>query len=1030
MDTFNKAYKILNKQQKAAVDTIDGPVMVIAGPGTGKTQILTLRIANILEKTQTAPSSILALTFTDNGVKAMKERLVEFIGPTGYQVNVFTFHAFCQSVMEDNPEYFPTMGNMEILGDLEKVEIFQTLFDTLDLNVLKPKNSPYYYIKNVDSKISDLKREGISPEEFAQIITDEESLDPDDYINKRTGKPTQKYNAKIRQITKWKELLMLYKAYQTEMLERNLYDYNDMITFVVEAFSENDDLLAKYQERYQYILADEYQDTNSTQNEVIRLLTSFEYLENPNVFVVGDDEQSIYRFQGASMENFNFFEKNYPEVKKITLQTNYRSTQNILDASRSVIANNENNLEDVERMLKAHQEYANQKINIVKLSHEITEKYFLASKIKELIADGVAPCEIAVLYKTNKEGLDISESLGRFGIKVQTVKGENVLDDLDIKKLIKILQVIFEQELEIENQVNDNFFWTGERSDKDVNLFTVMHYDLFGIEPSDILKLVKQAKDEKKHLYEVLDESGEMVGTPLDLSLRNSQSVLRFWQKILKWKKDAANEPFSKFLELVIHESGMIDSFLDSDDKVDRLNKLNKFFGAIKEFNYSKKNLNLADFFKTLSLRQKENISIPANDLKRDDDAVQLMTAHSSKGLEYEYVFITRCVEGNWGDKRRSEALKLPNGVVKFTDLSKIEKNEDERRLFYVAMTRAKKGLFISFAQTYSSNNQDKSKLPSVFVNELREDIVDYIDVSEYEENLEEALKVLVTLPVKKHTISIEEKEFLEIIVKNISVSPTSLNTYLQCPYKFKLDRLFGIPKVKERPLAFGTAVHKALEDTVREYKASGEFLSVEDTLKSFKTELGRQLMSKQDYDDLLKYGEKVVTEYLEELNGMNLDVIGNEYNFGNRNVYLDGIKLTGKVDRIDYINRDRKEVRVVDYKTGKPKSLNAIIGKTQNPKEEYKRQLVFYKLMSQLDRGFSPKVVRSTRLEFVEKGDNGKYKPVDYEVTDADLKKLRETIRDTVKKIKNIEFEKTEEKKNCEYCPYQDHCWPEGIPN
>lgn len=1030
MDTFNKAYKILNKQQKAAVDTIDGPVMVIAGPGTGKTQILTLRIANILKKTQTAPSSILALTFTDNGVKAMKERLVEFIGPTGYQVNVFTFHAFCQSVMEDNPEYFPTMGNMEILGDLEKVEIFQTLFDTLDLNVLKPKNSPYYYIKNVDSKISDLKREGISPEEFAQIITDEESLDPDDYINKRTGKPTQKYNAKIRQITKWKELLMLYKAYQTEMLERNLYDYNDMITFVVEAFSENDDLLAKYQERYQYILADEYQDTNSTQNEVIRLLTSFEYLENPNVFVVGDDEQSIYRFQGASMENFNFFEKNYPEVKKITLQTNYRSTQNILDASRSVIANNENNLEDVERMLKAHQEYANQKINIVKLSHEITEKYFLASKIKELIADGVAPCEIAVLYKTNKEGLDISESLGRFGIKVQTVKGENVLDDPDIKKLIKILQVIFEQELEIENQVNDNFFWTGERSDKDVNLFTVMHYDLFGIEPSDILKLVKQAKDEKKHLYEVLDESGEMVGTPLDLSLRNSQSVLRFWQKILKWKKDAANEPFSKFLELVIHESGMIDSFLDSDDKVDRLNKLNKFFGAIKEFNYSKKNLNLADFFKTLSLRQKENISIPANDLKRDDDAVQLMTAHSSKGLEYEYVFITRCVEGNWGDKRRSEALKLPNGVVKFTDLSKIEKNEDERRLFYVAMTRAKKGLFISFAQTYSSNNQDKSKLPSVFVNELREDIVDYIDVSEYEENLEEALKVLVTLPVKKHTISIEEKEFLEIIVKNISVSPTSLNTYLQCPYKFKLDRLFGIPKVKERPLAFGTAVHKALEDTVREYKASGEFLSVEDTLKSFKTELGRQLMSKQDYDDLLKYGEKVVTEYLEELNGMNLDVIGNEYNFGNRNVYLDGIKLTGKVDRIDYINRDRKEVRVVDYKTGKPKSLNAIIGKTQNPKEEYKRQLVFYKLMSQLDRGFSPKVVRSTRLEFVEKGDNWKYKPVDYEVTDTDLKELRETIRDTVKKIKNIEFEKTEEKKNCEYCPYQDHCWPEGIPN
>ena len=1025
MNQFNAAYKRLNAQQKEAVDTIDGPVMVIAGPGTGKTQILTLRIANILQKTQTNPSSILALTFTDSGVKAMKERLVEFIGPTGYQVDVFTFHAFCQSIMEDNPEVFPTQGNMEILGDLEKVEIFQSLFDTLDINVLKPKNSPYYHIRTADSKISDLKREGISPEEFAQIVTDEEeALDPDDYINKRTGKPTQKYHAKVKLINKWKELLMLYEAYQEKLLERNLYDYNDMITFVVDAFAEDDELLAKYQERYQYILADEYQDTNSAQNEVIRLLTSFEFLENPNVFAVGDDEQSIYRFQGASMENFHFFEKNYPKVSKITLQTNYRSTQNILDASRSVISNNENKLEDVERLLQAYQEYKNHKINIVKLSHEIVEKYFLATKIQELKDKGVAPCEIAVLYKTNAEGADIAESLGKFGIKVQTVKGENVLDDLDIKKLIKILQVIFEQELEIENQVNDNFFWTGESSDKDVNLFTVMHYDLFGIEPSDILKIVKQAKDDKKHLFEILDDEDALA----KLELRKPEEITDFWAKILKWKQDTANEPFSKFLELVIHESGMIDAFLDSEDKVDRLNKLNKFFGAVKDFNYSKKNLNLADFFKTLSLRQKENIAIPVNDLKRDDDAVQLMTAHSSKGLEYEYVFITRCIEGNWGDKRRAEAIKLPAGVVKFSDLSKVEKNEDERRLFYVSMTRAKKGLYISFAQSYSQNNQDKSKLPSTFVNELREDILDYVDVSEFENKLENALKVLVAQPAQKHTISIEEKEFLEIIVKSISISPTALNTYLQCPYKFKLDRLFAIPKVKERPLAFGTAVHKALEDTVREYQSTGKFLSTKATLDSFKSELDRQLMSKQNYDDLLKHGEKVITEYLEELESMNLDVIGNEYNFGNRNVYLDDIKLSGKVDRIDYIDRDKKEVRVVDYKTGKPKTLNVILGKTQNSNEDYKRQLVFYKLMSQLDRRFSPKVVRATRLEFVEKGTNGKYKPVDYEVTDADLKELRETIRATVKKIKNIEFERTEEKKNCEFCQYKDHCWPAGL--
>ncbi len=213
--SFVNAYSRLNDEQRLAVDTIDGPVMVIAGPGTGKTQILTLRIANILQKTQTDPESILALTFTDSGVKAMKERLVEFIGPTGYMVDVFTFHSFCKKVIEDNPESFPISGNAMVLGDLERIEIFQELIDRLDLSYLKPKNSPYYYIQSIISKLSDLKREGITPESFAEIVKDEEeNLNPDDYLNKRTGKPTQKYYSKFKSIGKWKELLLVNGEYQ------------------------------------------------------------------------------------------------------------------------------------------------------------------------------------------------------------------------------------------------------------------------------------------------------------------------------------------------------------------------------------------------------------------------------------------------------------------------------------------------------------------------------------------------------------------------------------------------------------------------------------------------------------------------------------------------------------------------------------------------------------------------------------------------------------------------------------------------
>ncbi len=1021
---FTTAYSRLNDEQKLAVDTIEGPVMVIAGPGTGKTQILTLRIANILEKTQTEAKSVLALTFTDSGVKAMKERLVEFIGPTGYQVDVFTFHSFCKKIIEDNPESFPITGDAQVLGDLERVQIFKEIIDTIDLNLLKPKNSPYYFIQAIVSKLSDLKREGITPEKFEKIIEEEESLlNPDNFLNKKTGKPTQKYFAKVKAVNKWKELLTTYEEYQKVLIKRNRYDYDDMITYVIEAFTKDDEILAKYQEQYQYILGDEYQDTNSAQNEVIRLLTSFEYIENPNVFVVGDDEQSIYRFQGASMENFNFFEQNYPTLTKITLVTNYRSTQKILDASRSMIENNENRLENINRLLQAYQEYEDKKINVVKTSHEYVEKIFLAEKINELIKSGVTPSEIAVLYRTNADGAELANSLGKFGVKTQSVKGENVLDDLEIKKLIKILQVILEAQDELRSKVNDDFFWTGEKSDKDVHLFTVMHYSVFGINTTDILKLLKFASTEKKHLSEVLDEKSYLM----QLDLETGDKVTEFWDKIGKWRTDSANEPFSKFLENVIRESGLIQKFMEAEDKIDRFNKLNKFFGELKEFNYSKPNLGLVDFFNALSLRQENKISIPVNDIKRDENSVQLMTAHSAKGLEYEYVFIYRCVDGVWGNRRKPELLSLPEGVIKFSDITKLEKNEDERRLFYVAMTRAKKELFLSFANNYVEYNSEKTRLPSTFVNEIKEDFIDYINVDKYEEKIGDALEILTTGELQVDKVSASEEEFLKEMVKYITVSPSSLNTYLKCPYKYKLDRLFSIPKVKEIPLAFGTAVHKGLEDYYRNYANSGKYPDIQLAIDSFQNELDRQLLSKMDHDELAKRGVDILREYLEETKDDNLEVIGAEYNFSSRNVYLENIKLTGKVDRIDYVNKDRKEVRVVDYKTGKPKSLNQILGKTADGDESYKRQLIFYKLLSQLDRSFN-KIVVSTRLEFVEKGYNGKYQPVEYQVTDEDLKVLRQIIRETAEKIKKLEFARTTEIKNCEHCQYKDHCWPEGL--
>jgi DNA helicase-2/ATP-dependent DNA helicase PcrA len=276
--------------------------------------------------------------------------------------------------------------------------------------------------------------------------------------------------------------------------------------------------------------------------------------------------------------------------------------------------------------------------------------------------------------------------------------------------------------------------------------------------------------------------------------------------------------------------------------------------------------------------------------------------------------------------------------------------------------------------------------------------------------------------------ISTTEEEFLKNVVKHFTVSPTGLNTYLKCPYKFKLDRLFLIPKIRERPLAFGTSIHKALEDFFRTYANTGSYLDFELAINSFKKELERQLLSKKDFDDLILRGPQILKDYLSEVIKNKIDVLGTEYNFGSRNVYFEGTKLTGKVDRIDFIDRDRKEVEVIDYKTGHAKSMNEILGKTKNSDLDYKRQLVFYKLLSQLDTTFNKNVI-STKLEFVE-SDGGKFKSINYQVTEDDLIDLKNTIRNVIDRIKKLEFGRTTEYKHCENCQYREHCWPDKVPD
>ena len=350
---FAEEYNRLNKEQRKAVDTIEGPVMVIAGPGTGKTQILASRIGKILLETDTSPDNILCLTYTDAGVVAMRKRLLQFIGPDAYKVNIYTFHAFCNDVIQENLSLFEKTS-LDPVSDLEKIQLFKELIDSF------PKNHPlkryrgdvYFEINNLQSLFSTMKREGWTPAFINQRI-DEYLVDlptRDEFIYKKKYKDFNAGDLKKDKIEEQKERMEKLRAavnefdgFQQLMRKRNRYDFDDMINWVIKAFEENKNLLANYQEKFQYILVDEYQDTSGTQNRIVELLIS--YWDKPNVFVVGDDDQSIYRFQGANVENMLDFANSYKDnLLTVVLTNNYRSTQPILDISKTLINRNEERL--------------------------------------------------------------------------------------------------------------------------------------------------------------------------------------------------------------------------------------------------------------------------------------------------------------------------------------------------------------------------------------------------------------------------------------------------------------------------------------------------------------------------------------------------------------------------------------------------------------------------------------------------------------------------------------------------------------
>lgn len=992
--SFAREYARLNKNQKIAVDSIDGPVMVMAGPGTGKTQVLTLRIANILKKTDTPPSSILALTFTDAATKEMRDRLVNLIGRPAYSVQISTFHSFCQSVILENPDLFIVAEETQQLQDLDRTRILEKIIMGNQFSYLKPLNAPFYYVLSIIENIKNLKREGVSPEEFDQILKQkkQELENQKDNLSKTTLAKEEK------DLLKNLDLQKIYLLYQQELIKRGKFDFEDTINWVVDKFEEDPNLLLSYQERFNFLLVDEYQDTNSAQNQLVFNLASF-WKEKANLFVVGDPNQSIFRFQGASLENTQEFIARFPNATLINLDQNYRSSKTILEAAHAVIKNNSSTAVK----LKNNVVGLGKPINLAHFSHSVFEDYFLAQDIKKLLKKNVPPQDIAVISRHNKDLSDLSVILKKLSIPFVIHGGQDLFEQTLIKQLIFFLTVIS----------------NSPQQHLDSEIFTLLNFSFFEIDPLLILKTAKEASDNQTHLASYVLSGKHKIPV----------SLKTFFENLAKWQRESANRTLPEFFEKLIQQSGVLSYLLKQKDKVDSLYQLNMFFTQIKNMAYQDKDLTLGKFLDNLSIIKKQGIKITLSSPLIQAKSVTLITAHKAKGLEWPHVYLYRFVDGKWGNPRIRQLIKLPSETLEFTAAEDPQK--EERRIFYVALTRAKNTLTITSADQYTTNYGIQNTFSSAFIKELPPRLTKIIKPNNTEKTSLKIIKTLITPPPTDPTLP-QEKEYLKNLVKDFKLSVTALTTFLDCPYKFKLNNLYRLPKTKEVYLSFGTAIHFALEKYHQKFIKTSQKPRQDFLLNQFKKALSREVLTPEDYSTRLEYGNDVLKAYY-DLHYSNLKpAYTTEKYFGyslSSNCRLDDIPLVGKIDRIDILDQSKKEAKIIDYKTGKPKTRGEVEGNTKTSTGHLKRQLIFYALLAKLDKNFPLKITQF-ELDFIEGPfRNNKSGQMGFTVSEKEIEDLKETIKEVMKKINSLKFPRTKDTSICQRCEFKTHCWPNGIP-
>ncbi|MEK7545699.1 MAG: UvrD-helicase domain-containing protein [Patescibacteria group bacterium] len=949
----------LNPEQKAAVTHGNGPLLIVAGAGTGKTTVIAKRIAWLIAEGLAGPGEILALTFTEKAATEMEER-VDRLLPMGYvELWISTFHAFCERILKERGIDIGLPGDFRLLNETGAWLMARQHLTELGLEYYRPLGDPSKFIHDLLKHFSRAKDEVVSPEDYAVFAS--KSL-PEAMEEKE----------------RFEEVARAFAAYQKILVENKALDFGDLIAYSIKLLKERPAVLEMFRKRFKYVLVDEFQDTNYAQYELVRLLAG----EDGNVTVVGDDDQSIYKFRGASVSNILGFMDDHPKAAQVFLTTNYRSKQEILDASYLFIKQNDPNR--LEHKLASAKNALSKRLNadrgagadIVRLTGEDlqAEAETVAAeirRIKEADAE-LAWNDFAILFRANSHAKPFLEALAREGIPHLYVASKGLYAKQVIQDAICYLKLL------------DNYH-------ESPALFRTLSWKIFGVPEKDLVALAHDARKHARSLWESLQEAGTSFAPETLARFRKIRALLE------KHSERSVRTHPSRLLKEIFVDSGYYADLVldDSQERLEAIRFLNQFVRAIQSYEEGEPRPTLRGYMRQLDweIESGEEGSVPF-DINEGPETVKLMTAHTSKGLEFPTVFVVQLVDGRFPTKRHHENIPYPDALVKETLPTEGDPHlEEERRLFYVACTRAKDRLYLTGAEDVGGARKKK---PSRFLAEL--------------DGIEDAKKLMRDLRANAtdsfKSAETHDRAFLPAegcaleMPKDYSYS--QLAAYEKCPLQYKFAHLLRIPTIDKGQLNFGKLIHAVAEAFIGAYKESPEAPMSEDEIVALYESLWdgewyEDPVQKTRYHDAGRAAVKHVRKRTLDERPQPWLV---ESPFS---IKIGPYTVRGKIDRVDKLPDGRAVI--IDYKTGKSKD---------DIPADMKAQLAIYQLALKDVHGVE---TAEMRFWFVNDDVMTPVEPA------KDLEKVRTKLEERITELTMSDFTPTPEPHTCKWCDFKDIC-------